>query len=208
MVHCSAGIGRTGTVLMVLLMNEMLVLQGSVDSLEVLQRLRDCRARLVENVAQYNLGLQIFDELLFGANTNIPVVHFPEQLTECLQHSHSLYTQAKALPSGLSFRAASAAEYHEQNRNLAILPADNRRVFLEMQDGDPVSQYINAVRLDGLDQPNTMLVTEHPLPATLDKFWRLVLDKKCPTVVLINTFEGHEWVAFRFLLNTFVIYFM
>lgn len=184
---------------MVLLLNEMLIIEDSIDPLEVLQRLRDCRARLVENVAQYNLGLQILDELLFGVTTNIQAEHFPSQLNECLNSSQSLFAQAKALPSGLNFRAASKAEYCHQNRNPDILPADNRTIYLEMQGGDPMSQYINAVRMDGLDKPNSMIAAEHPLPATLTKFWKLIIDKKCPSVVLINTFEGREKVIFPFV---------
>lgn len=193
-VHCSAGIGRTGTVLMVLLLNEMLMIHSSIDTVEVLQCLRNCRARLVENVAQYNLGLEIFDELLYGSNTSIPDIHFSDQLNMCLKNSYSLFAQAKALPNGLIFRTASKPQHRHLNRNSANLPADNRIVFMEMQGGDSLSQYINATRLDGLDQPNSILTTEHPLPATLIKFWRLIVENKCPFVILANTFEGCEQV--------------
>ncbi|ROT69632.1 putative receptor-type tyrosine-protein phosphatase S-like [Penaeus vannamei] len=68
-VHCSAGIGRTGTVLLVLLLLDSLDLKDSIDPVEALARLRDSRARLVESFAQYSLALQILDEILFGART-------------------------------------------------------------------------------------------------------------------------------------------
>lgn len=199
-VHCSAGIGRTGTVLLVLLLRDMLMVEGSMDPQEVLQRLRECRARLVENVPQYNLGLQIFDELLFGTNTVISSVNLQDQIGDCLKKSYALYKKAKTLPSGLTFHSASQSDFKNQNRNPAFLPADTRRVFLGMEGGDSLSQYINAVSLDGLDHPNTMIVTEHPVPATLTKFWRLVVEKKCPNVVLINTYEGYEEVLSVFIL--------
>ncbi|KAK8746047.1 hypothetical protein OTU49_017239 [Cherax quadricarinatus] len=190
--HCSAGIGRTGTVLMVMLLHEMLMIHDSIDPLEVLKHLRECRARLVENVAQYNLALQIFDEVLFGAKTVISSFSLQDQTKEFLKSSSALYQKAKALPSGLTFRGASQREFYPQNRNHSILPADTQRIFLEMENGKMLSQYINAVRLNGLDHPNTMVATEHPLPSTLAKFWRLVVEKKCPNVVLINTYEGYE----------------
>ncbi|XP_069185384.1 uncharacterized protein [Procambarus clarkii] len=191
-VHCSTGMGRTGTVLLVLLLHEMLMVQGSVDPLEVLERLWDCRARLVENTAQYNLGLQIFDELLYGDNTVIPTVSAHDQMKEFMRTSHELYQKALALPSGLTFKVASQAEYYQLNRNLAVVPADTRRIFLKMEGDEMLSQYINAVRLDGLDEPDTMIVTEHPLPSTLNKFWKLVVEKKCPSIIFINTFDGYE----------------
>lgn len=175
-----------------LLLHEMLMVQGSMDPLEVLQRLRDCRARLVENVAQYNLGLQIFDELLYGDNTVIPSVSAHDQMKEFMRTSHDLYQKALALPSALTFRVSSQGEYYPLNRNPAVVPADTRRIFLEMEGGEMLSQYINAVRLDGLDEPNTMIATEHPLPSMLNKFWKLVVEKKCPSIILINTFDGYE----------------
>ncbi|KAG7175965.1 Receptor-type tyrosine-protein phosphatase C-like [Homarus americanus] len=199
-VHCSAGIGRTGTVLQVLLLHEMLMVQGSMDPLEVLQRLRECRARLVENVAQYNLSLQIFDEVMYGSNTSIVSINFPQQLEDCLKKNHNLYQRAKALPSGLTFGATSQAEYHYLNRNPTILPSVSQRIFLSMENGETLSQYINAIRVNGLDHPNEMVVTEHPLPTTLTKFWRLVVEKKCMSVVLINTFNDCEEDIFPSLL--------
>ncbi|KAK4315072.1 hypothetical protein Pmani_013686 [Petrolisthes manimaculis] len=191
-VHCSAGIGRTGTVLFVMLMYEMLMVHGGVDPLEVLQRLRDCRARLVENVVQYNLGLRVFDELLYGNIRSISRDNLDGQLKEQMSQSHKLYQRVAAFPSGLSYRAASYPKYSALNRNTNILPADGRHIFLEIENGDPISQYINAIHLDGLNNPSKMIVTEHPLPATHEKFWRMVVEQKCASIVLINYYNGYE----------------
>lgn len=200
MVHCSAGIGRTGTVLFVMLMQEMLRVHGRVDPLEVLQRLRDCRARLVENVAQYNLGLCVFDELLYGNATSIPLDNLNNQMKKHLSQSHELYQRAAALPSGLTYRAAKCPNLSKLNRNITVLPADACNVFLNIENGDQTSQYINAIRIHGLNYPNKMLVTEHPLPATLDKFWRMVVEQKCVSIVLINSYDGFESVRYIFIL--------
>ncbi|KAK3873550.1 hypothetical protein Pcinc_021450 [Petrolisthes cinctipes] len=191
-VHCSAGIGRTGTVLFVMLMYEMLMVHGGVDPLEVLQRLRDCRARLVENVAQYNLGLRVFDELLYGNITSISRDNLDGQLKEQKSQSHELYQRVAAFPSCLSYRAASCPKYSALNRNTNILPADGRHIFLKIENGDPTSQYINAIHLDGLNNPSKMIVTEHPLPATHEKFWRMVVEQKCASIVLVNSYNGYE----------------
>lgn len=199
-VHCSAGIGRTGTVLFVMLMHEMLSVHGGIDPLEVLQRLRNCRARLVENVAQYNLGLRVFDELLYGNTTSIPRDNLGNQMKNQLSQSHEMYQRVAALPSGLTYHAAKCLNLSELNRNITVLPADGCNVFLNIENGDQTSQYINAIYIHGLNYPSKMIVTEHPLPATLDKFWRMVVEQKCSSIVLINSYDGFESVRYIFIL--------
>lgn len=193
-VHCSAGIGRTGTVLLVLLMHEMLTINGDVDPVQVLRRLRECRARLVENQAQYNFGLEVFDEILYGAQTMTAPSMLATALPRLLQDSHTLYARAKALPTGLTFRIGSQASVANLNRSQDILPADSRSIFLNTGDGQISSQYINAVRINGLDKPDTLIVTEHPLQSSVLKFWHLVIEKNCLSVILLNSFDVSEQV--------------
>ncbi|XP_069185018.1 receptor-type tyrosine-protein phosphatase T isoform X2 [Procambarus clarkii] len=188
-VHCSAGIGRTGTVLQVLLMFEMLAVEGSFDPLEVLKHLRNCRARLVENQAQYNLSLQILDEILFGEKTIVSAEHLQNSLDSYLSNCKAQLRNIKALPSPLSYKSTSNPSFESMNRNNTILPADSQRIYLQMENGEPESQYINAVKVAGLMHTETLLVTEHPMPITLPKFWRMVVEKGSSLVILINQFD-------------------
>ncbi|XP_063613434.1 receptor-type tyrosine-protein phosphatase epsilon-like isoform X1 [Penaeus indicus] len=206
-VHCSAGIGRTGTVLLVLLMHEMLTIDGDVDPVQILRRLRECRARLVENQAQYNFGLEVFDEILYGAQTVTTPAMLAAALPSLLQDSHTLYTRAKKLPTGLTFRIGSQASVAHLNRSQDILPADSRSIFLNTGDGQISSQYINAVRINGLDKPDTLIVTEHPLQSSVLKFWHLVIEKNCLSVILLNSYDVSEQKEFPALIPEDYSYF-
>ncbi|XP_042870403.1 receptor-type tyrosine-protein phosphatase S-like [Penaeus japonicus] len=206
-VHCSAGIGRTGTVLLVLLMHEVLTLNGDVDPVQVLRRLRECRARLVENQAQYNFGLEVFDEILYGGLTVSAPATLAAALPRLLQESHSLYARAKALPTGVTFRVGSQASVAHLNRSPDVVPADSRSIFLNIGDGQISSQYINAVRINGLDNPDTLIVTEHPMQCSVVKFWHLVIEKKCPSVILLNSFDASEQEEFPPLIPEVYSYF-
>ncbi|XP_064108904.1 receptor-type tyrosine-protein phosphatase delta-like [Macrobrachium nipponense] len=188
-VHCSAGIGRTGTVLMVLLLHEMLVLEGSIDPIEVLTRLRSGRGRLVENIDQYNLALMITEEILFGNITTVTSVDLQNNLENLLARASSEYEKAKALPTPLSYRFSSSQAVRHLNRNPDILPSDNHRIYLQMTNGKEESQYINAVQIHGFSKQDKFLVTEHPLRETQARFWRMIMEKKCPFVVLINHYR-------------------
>ncbi|XP_066955308.1 receptor-type tyrosine-protein phosphatase epsilon-like isoform X2 [Macrobrachium rosenbergii] len=188
-VHCSAGIGRTGTVLMVLLLHEMLMIEGSIDPIEVLTRLRSGRGRLVENIDQYNLALMIAEEVLFGNITTVTSVDLQNNLESLLARAPSEYEKVKALPTPLSYRYSSSQALRHLNRNPYILPSDSHRIYLEMTNGKEESQYINAVQIYGFSRLDKFLVTEHPLKGTQARFWRMIMEKKCPFVVLINHYR-------------------
>lgn len=188
-VHCSAGIGRTGTVLLVLLLLDSLDLKDSIDPVEALARLRDSRARLVESFAQYSLALQILDEILFGASTTILLASLLEELPRLLLECPNQYRKLKALPSALTYKIAEQQNVFALTRNHAAYPSDTWRVCLAAQEGVHEAQYINAIRVTGLTNKEAFMVTEHPLASTSERFWRLVAEKCCPVVVFLNEFS-------------------
>lgn len=202
-MHCSAGIGRTGTVLQVLMMCEMLNLKSYLSPLEVLGRLRMSRARLVENEAQYNLSLEILEEVLFGKKTNVSTDYLSNHLHECVLSCRTQYAKAKALPSPLTYTTSNLPIFQPLNRNPSILPADSSRFYLQPKAGlnAELSQYINAIRVPFLDKQKFILATEHPLPDTVGNFWRLVVETECTLIIFINSLEDQKEVFINMLVN-------
>ncbi|XP_068202264.1 receptor-type tyrosine-protein phosphatase C-like isoform X1 [Palaemon carinicauda] len=199
-VHSSAGIGRTGTMLMVLLLQEMLKIQDSIDPVEVLAKLRSGRGRLVENIEQYNLALEITDEVFFGNVTKITSTNLQKRLEHFLTNSFFEYEKIKAFPTPSPYEYSSSEAFRHLNRNPNILPRDSHRIYLQMVNGEEESQYINAVHIHGFSKSDRFLVTEHPLRQTQAKFWRMIMEMKCPSVVLINHYPNHDKEEFPPLL--------
>lgn len=204
-VHCSAGIGRTGTVLLVLLLLDSLDLEDSMDPVEALARLRDSRARLVESFAQYSLALQILDEILFGTSTNVQLASLLEEVPRLLLECPNQYRKLKALPSALTYRVAEQQDVSALTRNHAAFPSDTWRVCLAAQEGVHESQYINAIRVTGLTNKEAFMVTEHPLASTSERFWRLVFERSCPVVVFLNEFSDKVSQLLLLFLSVAVI---
>ncbi|XP_050687645.1 receptor-type tyrosine-protein phosphatase T-like isoform X2 [Eriocheir sinensis] len=202
-VHCSAGIGRTGTVLQVLMMCEMLNLKSYLSPLEVLGRLRMSRARLVENEAQYNLSLEILEEVLFGRKTNVSTDYLSNHLDKCILSSRTQYAKAKALPSPLTYTTSNLPICQSLNRNPSILPSDSSRFYLQPKAGlnAELSQYINAIRVPFLDKQKFITATEHPLPDTVANFWRLVVETECTLIIFINSLEDQKEGEFPTMLH-------
>ncbi|XP_064109516.1 receptor-type tyrosine-protein phosphatase alpha-like [Macrobrachium nipponense] len=198
-VHSSAGTGRTGSVLMVLLLHEMLKIEGNIDPIEVLIRLRGGRGHLVENIDQYNLALMITEELLFGNITAVTPFDLKNDLRSLLPRASSEFEKVKSMLTPLSYKYSSSQAVRHLNRNPDILPSDNHRVYLQKTNGEE-SQYINAVQIHGFKKKDRFLVTEHPLRETQARFWRMIMEKRCPCVVLINHYAENSEEEFPSIL--------
>ncbi|XP_047480810.1 receptor-type tyrosine-protein phosphatase T-like [Penaeus chinensis] len=199
-VHCSAGIGRTGTILFVLLSLDQIQTSSYFDGLEVLLQLRNGRPRLIENTIQYNFGHRILQEYLFGIHTSFACGDFPKELprlreTESENGASALemqYKKLKNLPKVLSFIMAKNPACANRNRNPDILPADNRMVFVQSLGGGLENQYINAVKLNALDRKDAYIAAEHPQLHTMQSMWALVYERRIPVWVLLQSFPEDD----------------
>ncbi|XP_071851958.1 angiopoietin-1 receptor-like [Apostichopus japonicus] len=97
-----------------------------------------------------------------------------------------------------SFSGASPENLHK-NRFGDIVPLDNHRPLLKSvcltQGGN---DYINAsvVNIPGLNQ--TLIMTQAPLPNTVEDFWRLVFDYQCQTIIMLNDSDSgnHDTIKY------------
>ncbi|KAK3853610.1 hypothetical protein Pcinc_039863 [Petrolisthes cinctipes] len=186
LVHCSAGMGRTGTLLLVLTLLDHLETQGHLRPIDALISLRLDRPNLVENQAQYRFAHQVLLEVLFCETTSWSASQFCQQLEVIRPHLKEQYQKLKSLPKNLTTRWGELAIHAPFNRNPNILPVDGRQVFLQTVGGRGDSQYLNAVRVHGMRQRDALIVTEHPLTGTLDRAWRMIYEKRALAWVIIH----------------------
>nr|XP_045622651.1 receptor-type tyrosine-protein phosphatase epsilon-like isoform X3 [Procambarus clarkii] len=194
-VHCSAGIGRTGTVLLVLEMLEQLNTSQYIDPHQALLNLRNGRPRLVENIMQYIFGHQLLQEVLSGVKTSYTCGEFPKVVEELRlpqppSNTSTILQQfqkLKAMPKDLSFKFASDPKCSHLNRDADILPADSRMVFLQSLGGGLETQYVNVARVNGMDRKDAYMIGEHPQSHTVRDLWRLVYERRVPVWTLLHT---------------------
>ncbi|CAH1799924.1 unnamed protein product [Owenia fusiformis] len=83
----------------------------------------------------------------------------------------------------------SAAELpvnRAKNRFTNILPYDHSRVKLLPTDDEEGSDYINANYMPGHTSKREFIVTQGPLAATKDDFWRMVWEQNCKAIVMLT----------------------
>ena len=101
--------------------------------------------------------------------------------------------------------AAQRDANRQKNRYNDVLPYDITRVKIHQKASDPDASYINANHVAGFQSDKEWIVTQGPLPNTIEDFWWLVWEYDCKNIVMLcNPIEKgrikgvvFEWVIFR-----------
>ncbi|XP_026538240.1 receptor-type tyrosine-protein phosphatase T, partial [Notechis scutatus] len=94
----------------------------------------------------------------------------------------------EALPEGqtASWDTAKEDENRNKNRYGNIISYDHSRVRLQLLDGDPHSDYINANYIDGYHRPHHYIATQGPMQETVKDFWRMIWQENSVSVVMVT----------------------
>ncbi|XP_050023209.1 receptor-type tyrosine-protein phosphatase T-like [Dermacentor andersoni] len=216
-VHCSGGIGRTGTLILVDSMLSQAEAEGEVNLVAHLHAMRQCRVNLVESLEQYIFAYMALVEILCSKNHKLSVKEFV-----------TLYQKLKAKSSATG-KSAIELEYEElnricplaapdeyqsarngknaaKNRSSKLLACDSRRPFLSVTADGSKTDYINAVYVDGFKRRKAYLVTQLPLPETIDDFWEMLAGSGSVTLVTLGPLQDETTPQFWPSLKTTVKY--
>jgi protein tyrosine phosphatase len=206
-VHCSAGVGRTGTILLCDICLRMAARKSAIDALGALQRLREQRPNMVDNMEQYKLAHLVVLECLIGMHTGIQCNEIQESVKRLLedertvtqmQYLEDTQWQDQAMKS-VAWVEEEAQVVEEKNRFKDIIPETQGRVFItRYPTSDGTSSYINAVKVDGFRCPGRYIVTQQPMPNTLGDFWRLVEENNVSVVVSLNQVDPKDKTSCAF----------
>ncbi|KAM6104749.1 receptor-type tyrosine-protein phosphatase kappa-like [Pterocles gutturalis] len=201
LVHCSAGIGRTGTFIALDFLLKMGKAEGKVDVFHCVQRLREQRVSMVQTKEQYTFLYEVLLEGLLCGSTGVPVESIASHV-HCLQeaetsrHNNVLEKEFKALQKFselfqlLPCREAEKPSNQPKNRKPGILPADScRPILMSSLNADGSPGYINAVFANTYTEEDRLIVTQLPFTTTLVDFWALVWDYTCTSVVVLNQLQ-------------------
>ncbi|XP_021346888.1 neurogenic locus notch homolog protein 3-like isoform X4 [Mizuhopecten yessoensis] len=196
-VHCSAGVGRSGTYIAMDYLLEQADTQGSVNVHECVAKMRDSRVNMIQTAGQYQFLHVVLEAALKNRDTTVSVEEFSQYYNvlrrDSDSHSH-LHRQFENLtcPTEMEYEAAHMPENLPKNRNANILPPDDCRVYLWSRMKG-CNDYINAVYLPTFKEKYAFIATEFPQNRTVVDFCRLVYQEECRTIVMMNnTFSGDK----------------
>ncbi|XP_065639266.1 receptor-type tyrosine-protein phosphatase F isoform X1 [Hydra vulgaris] len=205
-VHCSAGVGRTGVYIALDAMLDRLKEEGTVDTFNFITAMRMRRIAMVQTEDQYIFLHDAIVEEILSADTAVSIASLRNTIKKLNQIDNDskvsgFEKQWKILNHGNPIQPASevamALQNNSKNRFSTILPTDSSRVLLLPIDGSEETTYINAVYIDSYKQKNAYILSQCPLPKTVADFWRMVCEHGSSTIVMLNTLdEGDDYATF------------
>ncbi|XP_074645008.1 putative receptor-type tyrosine-protein phosphatase mosPTP-1 [Tubulanus polymorphus] len=205
-VHCSAGVGRTGTYIVLDSMMRQIRDKGTVNVFGFLQHIRNQRNYLVQREIQYVfIHDALLEFVLNGGETEVIardlsmyVLHIndtseTDELTP-FQKQFQLITSYK--PKEYDMAAALKPFNKAKNRQDAPLPVADTRVMLSAIPGVDGSDYLNASFLHGYNHKKEYIVAQHPLKEYMEDFWRMIWDQNSSTVVVLTEIKDPDYTKF------------
>ncbi|XP_034470605.1 receptor-type tyrosine-protein phosphatase F isoform X15 [Hippoglossus hippoglossus] len=194
-VHCSAGVGRTGCFIVIDAMLERMKHEKSVDIYGHVTCMRAQRNYMVQTEDQYIFIHEALLEAATCGNTEVLARNLyahiqkltqppPGETVTAMELEFKRLANSKAHTS--RFISANLPCNKFKNRLVNIMPFESTRVCLQPIRGVEGSDYINASCIDGYRQQKAYLATQGPLAETTEDFWRMLWEHNSTIVVMLT----------------------
>ncbi|KAG8594246.1 hypothetical protein GDO81_001129 [Engystomops pustulosus] len=194
-VHCSAGVGRTGCFIVIDAMLERIKHEKTVDIYGHVTLMRSQRNYMVQTEDQYSFIHDALFEAVACGNTEVPARNLYTYIQKLAQietgeHVTGMELEFKRLANSKAhtsrFISANLPCNKFKNRLVNIMPYETTRVCLQPIRGVEGSDYINASFIDGYRQQKAYIATQGPLAETTEDFWRMLWENNSTIVVMLT----------------------
>ncbi|XP_059739451.1 receptor-type tyrosine-protein phosphatase F isoform X7 [Bos taurus] len=194
-VHCSAGVGRTGCFIVIDAMLERMKHEKTVDIYGHVTCMRAQRNYMVQTEDQYVFIHEALLEAAMCGHTEVPARNLyahiqklgqvpPGESVTAMELEFKLLANSKAHTS--RFISANLPCNKFKNRLVNIMPYELTRVCLQPIRGVEGSDYINASFLDGYRQQKAYIATQGPLAESTEDFWRMLWEHNSTIIVMLT----------------------
>ncbi|XP_051627597.1 receptor-type tyrosine-protein phosphatase V-like isoform X2 [Manacus candei] len=199
LVHCSAGVGRTGTFIALDRLLQQMKQEKMVDIFGVVYTLRMNRYQMIQTLSQYIflhscILDKILEEPLLGLSGTerscpIPLKSFAQHYAQKAAKSHlGFLREYETLLEVVKEEASSASPPSGSQQTQppsSILPYDRSRVKFSLLEQSPSSGLLQVWRVPGCNSSRDYLAVQGPDKLTMEDFWTLVWEQDVHTILTL-----------------------
>ncbi|KAF6038291.1 hypothetical protein EB796_003402 [Bugula neritina] len=195
LIHCSAGVGRTGTYIALEYLIQQAKREDAVDVFGCVEAMRKRRPCMVQKDDQYIFLHEVLAESLAveGFKCSPLEINYKieaHEQRETQDQPNSILQEFQHMESRLQtmqfkYTIAQEEDNLKKNRLPEILPCDQYMPFVINGEGS----YINAVFVNSYTCNHQFIATQLPLSNTLSNFWQLIFEQDVKVVVQLEHAE-------------------
>ncbi|XP_052762812.1 receptor-type tyrosine-protein phosphatase C-like [Mya arenaria] len=188
-VHCSAGVGRTGTYIALDILTKVGETEGAIDIPGCVFNMRQNRPSMIQTLSQYKYLHEALVHSLALDCSLIKREHFHEYMN-MMSSKQEIQKQFEKMQLNQERKSEQELQAMERNRLLtkknrkyADIPGDSNRprLYLFLKPGE--SDYINAIYINSFKTKDRFLVAQTPLADTVSDFVALAVQENCSCIV-------------------------
>ncbi|NXT59376.1 PTPRV phosphatase, partial [Pluvianellus socialis] len=195
LVHCSAGVGRTGTFIALDRLLQQMKQEKVVDIFGVVYTLRMNRYLMIQTLSQYIfLHSCILDKILeepllvlsgMERSCPIPLKTFAQQYNQKAAKSHVGFLREYEAVKEEASSATPSSGNQQTHPSSSILPYDRSRVKFSLLEQGPFSGLLQVWRVPGCSSSREYLAVQGPDKLTMEDFWTLVWEQDVHTILTL-----------------------
>ncbi|XP_010157523.1 PREDICTED: receptor-type tyrosine-protein phosphatase V-like, partial [Eurypyga helias] len=199
LVHCSTGVGRTGTFIALDWLLQQMKQEKVVDTFGVVYALRMNRYLMIQTLSQYVflhscILEKILEQPLLGLSETerscpIPLKSFVQHYTQKAAKSHAGFLREYETFLEVVKEEASSATPSSGNQpsrpSSSILPYDRSRVKFSLLEQSPFSGLLQVWHVPGCSSNREYLAVQGPDKLAMEEFWTLVWEQDVHTILTL-----------------------
>ncbi|XP_065922351.1 receptor-type tyrosine-protein phosphatase C [Magallana gigas] len=191
LVHCSAGIGRTGTYIAIDVLIESGKTHSKINIAEYVKKMRRNRMNMVQTYEQYKTIFLTLHEMFKAPPTVLSTTEFLQKLqNELCNKPANVSAFKKEFQKLLAVRPQYTAKDYKVSSQFhdfsaSIHPLDKHILFLT-SNVPKRGRYINAITVPSFTNQNAFIITNYPTKGDAVDFLRLIIDYDSEVVVCME----------------------
>ncbi|PIK58191.1 putative receptor-type tyrosine-protein phosphatase alpha [Apostichopus japonicus] len=167
---------------------EVIKTEREINVFSFVETARKNRINMVQTESQYNFIYESLVDFYLTSHTEIPVQNLESQLNAKDALTREFDLLKRVVIRGKTGHS-DGVDNSQKIRFKDTEPNNRGNIFLSSETSSGYSNYINATGYRSLKKRTAFITTQSPLPNTVEDFWCLIQDWKCPIIVMLNKLD-------------------